>query len=58
MICPLVALMKDQVKQLPDKGISASYVASDQDEETHRKIEEGCYNLVFMSPESSLDNER
>ena len=57
MICPLVALMKDQVKQLQDKGISASYVASDQDEETHRKIE-GCYNLVFMSPESSLDNKR
>ena len=58
VICPLVALMKDQVKQLQDEGISASYVASDQDEQTHRKIEEGCYNLVFMSPESSLDNER
>ena len=50
--------MKDQVKQLQDKGISASYVASDQDELTHRKIEQGCYNLVYMSPESSLDNER
>ena len=54
---PISTLMKDQVKQLPDRGISASYVASDQDEETHRKIE-GCYNLVFMSPELSLDNER
>ncbi len=58
VICPLVALMKDQVTQLQSRGISASYVVSDQDEQTLRKIEEGHYNLVYMSPESCLDNER
>ena len=50
VISPLVSLMKDQVKQLESWGISAAYVAAEQTESVLEKIEEGHYNLVFMSP--------
>lgn len=58
VICPLVALMKDQVNRLQASGLSAAYVGSDQCESVLNKIENGEYNLVFMYPESTLDNER
>lgn len=58
VICPLVALMKDQVNCLQALGINAAYVGSDQSESVLQKIENGEYNLVFMSPESTLNTER
>jgi superfamily II DNA helicase RecQ len=58
VICPVVALMKDQVNRLQVLGINAAYVSSDQLQSVLSKIENGEYNLVFMSPESTLDNER
>lgn len=58
VICPLIALMKDQVNRLQELGISAAYVGSDQSNSVLNKIENGEYGLVFMSPESTLDNER
>ena len=39
-------------------GISVAYVGSDQSNSVLNKIENGEYGLVFMSPESTLDNER
>ena len=50
--------MKDQVQQLQQCNISAAYVTSDQSEKVLKKIEEGHYSLVYMSPESTLDNDR
>ena len=58
MICPLVALMQDQVSRLQYLGINVACIMSDQTESVLKKIENGEYNLVFMSPESTLDNER
>ena len=58
VISPLVALTKDQVNRLQEQGISAAYVGSDQSDSVLNKIENGEYILVFMSPESTLDNER
>ena len=58
VICPLVALMQDQVSRLQSLGINVVYITSDQTESVLKKIENGEYNLVFMSHESTLDNER
>ena len=58
VICPLVALMKDQVNRLQALGINAAYVGSDQSELVLQKIENGEYNLVYISPESTLNTER
>ena len=58
VICPLLALMKDQVSRLQKLGISAAYVGSDQSDAVLNKVENGEYTLVFMSPESTLDSER
>ena len=55
VICPLISLMKDRVRQLQAKGISAAYVTAYQ---VLCKIERGEYNLVLLSPESSLNNDR
>ena len=49
VICPLVSLMKDQVKQMQEIGISAAYVGSDQAEPVLRKVEEGHFTLVAQS---------
>ncbi len=58
VICPVLALMKDQVSRLQKLGISAAYVGSDQSNSVLNKVENGEYTLVFMSPESTLDSER
>ena len=50
--------MQDQVSRLQSLGINVAYITSDQTESVLKKIENGEYNLVFMSPESTLDNER
>ena len=57
IICPLTSLMKDQVNYLQKLNISATYVTSDQPESILSSIEQGNYNLVFISPESTLNNE-
>ena len=57
IICPLMSLMKDQVNYLQKLNISATYVASDQPESILSSVEQGNYNLVFISPESTLNNE-
>ena len=58
IICLLTSLMKDQVNYLQKLNISATYVASDQPESILSSVEQGNYNLVFISPESTLNNER
>ena len=49
VICPLVSLMKDQVKQMQDIGISAAYVGSDQAKPVLCKVEEGHFTLVYVT---------
>jgi ATP-dependent DNA helicase RecQ len=48
IICPLVALMKDQVNRLNNIGFKAAYAG----------CEDGDFMYVFISPESILLNER
>lgn len=55
VISPLIALMDDQVKQLKDRGISATFINSTM---SRRKVEQvlinarnGMYRLLYCSPE-------
>jgi ATP-dependent DNA helicase RecQ len=55
VLSPLVALMEDQVRQLEQRGISATFLAStlDPDVRQHREglLERGRYKLVYAAPE-------
>ena len=56
IICPLIALMQDQIARLTSIGLKAAYIGSDQSEDVLHGIEKGDYTFVFVSPESSLCN--
>ena len=55
VVSPLIALMKDQVRQMTEKGVSALYVGK-TDETTVTEVCEGKYQLVYISPEALLTN--
>ena len=59
VISPLVALMRDQVKELEDKGINyATFINSNityEDRQTRLSgIKDGTYSIVYLSPELLL----
>lgn len=55
IISPLIALMEDQVNSLISKDIKAVYLKSNllpsQEKEIYKKIKEGFYKLIYLSPE-------
>lgn len=55
VISPLIALMKDQVDALRERGISAAFVNSQLDKRTLNNIyidcEDGKYKFLYLSPE-------
>ncbi|MEO7933422.1 MAG: ATP-dependent DNA helicase RecQ [Chthoniobacterales bacterium] len=55
VVSPLIALMKDQVDGLADKGIPAALINSSLSLEGQREVmrgmEEGRYKLVYIAPE-------
>ena len=55
VVSPLITLMKDQVRQMTEKGVSALYVG-ETDETTVTEVCEGKYQLVYISPEALLTN--
>ena len=57
VISPLIALMQDQVRAMKERGVSAVY-AGMADEELEGEVCAGCYQLVFLSPESLLTDGR
>ena len=58
-VSPLVALMMDQKKKCIEIGISAEFISETHcDIERVRGIKEGTSQLIFMSPESLLNNRR
>ena len=58
VVCPLIALMEDQIARLNSIGLKAAYIGNNQTEDVLRAIENGEYTFVFVSPESSLCNNR
>ena len=58
VICPLIALTEDQIARLNSVGLKAAYIGNNQTEDVLCAIENGEYTFVFVSPESSLCNNR
>ena len=58
VVGPLIALMKDQVRAMTEKNILAVYVGDLTDEDAIGEVCSGKYQLVYMSPESLLTDER
>ena len=55
VVSPLIALMKDQVRSMMDKGVSSIYTG-DIDSGSEEKLCEGGYQLIFISPENLLSS--
>ena len=49
--------MEDQVDKLKKLGISAVFLSDIKDEDIN-EVDEGCFSLVYGSPEAWLKNER
>ena len=55
VVSPLIALMKDQVRQMTERGVSAVYVG-EADAATETEVCNGRFQLVYFSPEALLTN--
>jgi ATP-dependent DNA helicase RecQ len=60
VVSPLIALMRDQVEQLLDKGISQvgaliGQMSADERDETLRRVENGTIRLLYVAPERLRD---
>lgn len=55
VLSPLIALMKDQVDALQEKGIKATFINSSlrrkERESRYRAVAQGRYNLLYVTPE-------
>ncbi len=55
VLSPLIALMKDQVDALQDKGIEATFVNSSLDREErnrrYKQVSDGHYTMLYVTPE-------
>ena len=58
VVSPLIALMKDQVRAMKEMGMSAVYISDLRDDEAIAEVCTGKNQLVCMSPESLLTDER
>ena len=54
VVSPLISLMKDQVRAMMERNLTAVYVGGANSDEEIRNVCEGEYQLVYMSPESLL----
>jgi ATP-dependent DNA helicase RecQ len=61
VVSPLIALMQDQVHQLEDNGIAATFINSsiDPTEIARRlgRLSQGAYKLVYLAPERLVQTE-
>ena len=55
VVSPLIALMKDQVRQMMERGTSTVYVG-EADSATKTEVCEGKFQLMYLSPEALLTN--
>ena len=57
VVSPLIALMKDQVRAMTKKGVTAAFVGDCCSESEVSRVCEGSYQLVYMSPEALLTDD-
>ena len=57
VVSPLIALMKDQVRQMKERDVRAVYVG-DVNEKAESDVFNGRYQLVYLSPEALLTEDR
>ena len=57
VVSPLSSLMKDQTKQLSDRGVTAIDVGRDDGQEKKDIVLSGIYQILFTSPETLLDQD-
>ena len=58
-ISPLVSLMVDQKEKFTSRGIKAEFISeTHHDLDTVRGVREGASQLVYISPESLLNNQQ
>ena len=57
VVSPLIALMKDQVRAMRQRRVAAVYTG-EMDDEAETNVGLGKYQLVFMSPEALLADDR
>ena len=53
VVSPLITLMKDQVRQMMERGMSAVYIG-EGDSATKSEVCKGKFQLVYLSPEALL----
>ena len=59
VISPLISPMKDQVRSLKERNLTAVCISDVEGTEVDEEIASGCYQVIFMSPEALLaDTER
>jgi ATP-dependent DNA helicase RecQ len=55
VVSPLIALMEDQVRSLTERGIAATYIASNLDpgerRDRMRRLADGAFKLAYVAPE-------
>ncbi len=52
IVQPLVALMREQVRKLNERGLKAIYIGEDKVD--MEKVKAGYYNYIFTAPESVI----
>src|SRR5687767_6538726 len=61
VVSPLIALMKDQQDKLSASGVEAlamhSHLSGSQSKETHRQIEDGEGEILYLTPERFKDRD-
>ena len=58
VVSPLLNLIAEQIKSLADLGIKAISLSDVESEEDIRKVEHGCFSVVYGTPEAWLKNQR
>lgn len=58
VVSPLINLIQDQVERLKQLGVSAVNLSDIEDEKERRRVESGCFQIVYGTPEAWLQNER
>ena len=58
VVSRFVSLIQDQMERLRQLGIASVSLSDVKTEEDDKRIENGCYSVVYATPKSLLKNKR